>query len=351
MTAEDLRERKRALLEQKRDAELAGDRWEAAFVNEELLDVNAQLRALTGHRVKRRKDTGSQSEADRKQFLDWEQAEAGEEADGRRAELLDAAKGSLEELTGRQREVLELHTAGLNTVQIAARLGVDKSNVSRTLSRAKKNAAQAAASAAEGRRLLGDGKTVDLFDGQALRAVVLSMTPKQLLYFYLYYSEGLTLREVEELTGTDHTAVCRTVQRARLKLDKLFGGRQDVVLDHPEAIDEAAYWAWRELEDHPELVPEPVRVRCRKYTARMEKRVYKPVPHPMICIRQAERSGQPGKLLAALLEQKGTGLLRWLGRVFVALQKILTEAPRRQAGGQQGSPRPLRGHPCNKRGL
>lgn len=321
MTVDQLRERKRELLEQKRDAELAGDRWEAAFVNEELLDVNAQLRALTGHRVKRRKDTAGQYASDKKQYEDWTAQANAVEAEEARAALREKAAASLEELTGRQREVLELHTAGLNTVQIAARLGVNKSTVSRSLSRAKKNAAGTIRLAVEGERLLAGADSVDLSREDALRAVVLSLTPKQLVYFYLYYSEGLTLREVEELTGTDHASVCRTVKRALLRLDRLFP--DGTILDHPEAVDEAAYWVWRELDAHPELSPEPVLALVRKPRPEGCRRKYDNkagAAVPGVTVRRAEGK-TPGKLLAALLERTGSGLFRWLEHIFDTLKQ------------------------------
>lgn len=320
-TINDLRTRKRELLERRQRLEQDGDKLALALVREELLDVNAQLRALTGHRVKRRKDTGLQSEADRKQLRDWEQAEAGEEADGHHTALLDAAKGSLEELTGRQREVLELYSSGMNVIQIAEKLGVNKSTVSRNLSRAKKHASETIQLAVEGERLLAGADSVDLSREDALRAVVLSLTPKQLVYFYLYYSEGLTLREVEELTGTDHTSVCRTIKRALLRLDQLFP--DGAILDHPEAVDEAAYLAWTELDTHPELIQEPVLALVRKPRPEGCRWKYDNkagAAAPGVTVRRTEGKTH-GKLLVTLLERKGSGLFWWLEHIFDTLKQ------------------------------
>ena len=48
-----------------------------------------------------------------------------------------------EELTPRQQEILQLHLSeGLSQARIAERLGVDKSTVSRTVARAKRNLAR-----------------------------------------------------------------------------------------------------------------------------------------------------------------------------------------------------------------
>lgn len=320
MTIDQLRARKRELLERRQRLEQDGDKLALALVREELLDVTAQLRTMTHGRRRRGRDTAGQWESDKKQYEDW--AVRMDAAEGQaRAVLREKAAASLEELTGKQREALELYASGMNVIQIAEKLGVNKSTVSRNLSRAKKNAAGTIQLAVEGEKLLAGADSVDLSKEDALRAVVLSLTPKQLVYFYLYYSEGLTLREVEELTGTDHTSVCRTIKRALLRLDRLFPG--GAILENQEALDEAAYWVWRELDAHPELSPEPVLALVRKprpagYYRKYDHTTADVKPHVMI--RRAKRQA-PGKLLASLLEQTGSGLFRWLERVFEVLRR------------------------------
>lgn len=324
MTIDELRARKRLLLEQKREAEEAGDKWEAAFVNEELLDVNAQLRALThGHR-KTARDTRSASASDRQQYENWARREDAEETGQARAALREKAAASLEGLTPRQRETLTLYAGGMKVEAIAEHLGVDQSTVSRTLARARRNAARTVTQAAEGEKLLAGSDRVDLGREDALRAVVQALTPKQLVYFYLYYSEGLSLREIGALIGTNHATICRTIKRALLRLDKLFPG--GAILEHPEAVDEAAYWAWRELDAHPELVQEPVRalVHSKPHSPEYRRDYYRKtcLAKPNVAVRRAK--GPPGKLLALLRERaaQGTaGLLGWLEGVFQRLKR------------------------------
>lgn len=322
MTIDQIRARKRELLERRQRLEQEGDKLTLALVREELLDVNAQLRTMTHGRRRRGRDTAGQWESDKKQYEDWA-VRMDDSEEQARAVLREKAAASLEELTGKQREVLELYVSGMNVIQIAEKLGVNKSTVSRNLSRAKKNAAGTIQLAAEGEKLLAGADSVDLSKEDALRAVVLRLTPKQLVYFYLYYSEGLTLREVEELTGTDHTSVCRTIKRALLRLDRLFPG--GAILENQEALDEAAYWVWRELDAHPELSPEPVLALVRKprpagYYREYDHTTADVKPHVMI--HRAKRQA-PGKLLASLLEQTGSGLFRWLERVFEVLRRKL----------------------------
>lgn len=262
---------------------------------------------------------------------------SGDESDGQeRQRLRQTAIDSLHALNPRQRETLTLYASGLSGRQIAQQLGVGPSSVSRTLARARKKAERLILLRRQGQRTLdareaatgGKGpleaaETADLRNREALEGVVAAMTHKQLLYFCLYYAEGLTLREIEDLVGTDFTAVSRTVRRALVKLDQLFGG-ENVTLRHPEALDEAAWLAWRELEEHPELVPERAREvlrRGRRPTAARRREVT-PLAEPSTVVLRTEKAA-PGKLLELLRAKAGegkAGLLRWLEEVFLRLR-------------------------------
>lgn len=167
---------------------------------------------------------------------------------------------------------------------------------------------------------------MDLADPAAMKAVMLALTPKQIVYFYLYYSEWLTLREIGELTGTDHAAIMRTLRRALRNIGALLGG-QETVLEHPEALDELAYQAFCELDLHPELVPEGVRIpRVVLPRKRAECGKLSRVPTldaVSVRVRSPRKRGKPpGKLLSALLErresQAGGSVFRWLEAVFTA---------------------------------
>ncbi len=332
-TVEGLRARKRELLERKKAEQERlergeGDKLALAEISEELLDLNAQLRALTHGRRKRGKDTSSQAAQDRRQFDAWANQEDQAEAEQAREQLRTAAASSLDALTKTQRETLALYSGGMRQSEIAQTLGISPSSVSRNLSRARHNAAEAVTKAVEGQKIVEAGQCVDLVREDAVRLVVMTMTAKQLVYFYLYYSERLSLREIGELLGITHATICRTVKRAVLKLDRLFGG-QSVVVTHPEAIDEAAYLAWLELEAHPELVPEQVKPllskrqkRPAEYYKQYRHKTWLPDPRTTILRPKKEH---PGRLLLVLQEKaknRVTGLLQWLESVFSGLKQI-----------------------------
>ena len=328
MTIDELRARKRELLARKRhelelQARGEGDNLALFMVREELGDVNDQLRALTAGRRQRGGQTAAADYTkDRQQYLDWRREDTAldGEIDEGRARLTAAAVHGLDLLTPRQRELLELYLSGRNIPQIAGDLGVNKSTVSRSIALAKK-------------KLRGDSARVDLMDPGALRAVMLAMTPKQTVYFYLYYSECLSLREIGELTGTHFSSITRTIRRAMRNIGNLLGG-QDAILEHPEALDELAYQAYCELGDHPELVPEGIHIPHTALPPKRRGRKSKsPIPLPAeISIRvrgerRRKRGKPPGKLLSALLERRearpGGSVFQWLTAVFAAFRRKL----------------------------
>ena len=158
MTIDELKARKRELMARKKyELELQergeGDNMALFMVNEELLDVNAQLRALApaGKRPKfgRRGrtvhasygDRGAPLVSDRQQFIDWARQDADEDAAESRIALRKMLRSELESVTGRQRQVLLMYAEGLRVTDIAGQLRIDKSTASRTLQRAKKNIA------------------------------------------------------------------------------------------------------------------------------------------------------------------------------------------------------------------
>lgn len=339
MTTDDLRARKQELLARRRQLEQdGGDKLDLALVREELLDVNAQLRALTHGRRKRGKDTSSLAAQDRKQYDAWVSQEDIEEAVQSREQLRTAAADSLEKLTKLQRETLTLYAAGLSVSKIAQQLGVCVSTASRNLSRAKKNAAESIHLREDGRKLIDGSGIVDLMERETLSAVVRVMTPKQLLYFYLYYSESLSMREINALIGVDHSSISRTIQRAMNHIDRLFGG-ESVVLEHPEALDELAYYAYCELERHPEQVPEAVLTlvrRKRLHPPEYYRKYYKRtvIAKPSVMVRRVDGK-TPGKLLLVLQERAKAGmvgLFQWLKLVFSGLKQTVRQIKDRNPG-------------------
>ncbi len=191
MTIDELRARKRELLARKRhelelQARGEGDNLALFMVREELGDVNDQLRALTAGRRQRGGQTAAADYTkDRQQYLDWRREDTAldGEIDEGRARLTAAAVHGLDLLTPRQRKLLELYLSGRNIPQIAGDLGVNKSTVSRSIALAKKKLREEAERAMTEARLRGEEALVDLANPEALRAVMLAMTPKQTVYF------------------------------------------------------------------------------------------------------------------------------------------------------------------------
>nr|WP_325212333.1 sigma factor-like helix-turn-helix DNA-binding protein [uncultured Oscillibacter sp.] len=333
---EALRARKRELLARKKyeldlQARGEGDNLALFMVSEELLDINDQLRALTAGRWKRGENTPADYAKDRQQYLDWrrEQTALDGETDEGRARLKAAAVQGLDLLTPRQREMLERYLSGRNIPEIAGDLGVNKSTVSRTIALAKKKLREETERAMTEAKLRGESARVDLQDPAAARAVLLALTPKQTVYFYLYYSECLTLREIGELAGTDHATISRTLRRALRNIGTLLGG-QDTILENPEALDELAWQAYCELEDHPELVPEgvppPRPYRPPERRGHSARSHILPKSPATVTVRRG-RGKPPGKLLEALLarreDQPKGFIFQWLEAVFAAFRQRL----------------------------
>lgn len=299
-----------------------GTELDVFIAREELRDMNDHLRALfTGlPRHSRRTDAASYTR-DRQQYLNWRREDTAldEEIDDGHARMRRAAANGLDKLRPHQREILELYLSGRNGAAIAVDLNVNKSTVCRNLARAKRRLREETERAMDEYRLLADSLTVDLREPAAARTVLLSMTPMQAAYFYLYYSENLSTGEIGTLTGKNRSTVSRTVRRALWHVDMLLDGRA-AVLEYPEALDEPAYQAYCRLKDmrEPESCPSKQK-KLGPYTG-------KGIPAMRNISAQVRRGGErggKGKLLSTLLERQAMEseplLLRWLETVFTVL--------------------------------
>jgi RNA polymerase sigma factor (sigma-70 family) len=347
MTIEELRCRHRELLNQKKSQEELlsagkGDRMELALIQEELMDVNAKLRALSPgrRRVGGRSSAGNTQWAqDRQQYINWdlEDRESSAEIDDHQI-MLEAVTTSLGILSSRQREVLDLYQSGIKMDEIGQRLGVNASTVSRTLGRAKQLLRQ------ETERFLQQqwlSPKLDLSDPIIAKVVLSALTPVQSAYFYLYYSEWLSLREISQLTGTDPSSILRTLQRALRNIGSVFGYRE-TVLENIDALDELAYRIYCEVQNTDVIVP--MDRRPQKYckpcaTASPMKSAVNAshlfaLPPITICSSRGEVScvqvrsdphqhtAEHGRLLTALLErvrishEKPHSVISWLISIF-----------------------------------
>ena len=340
MTAEELRTRKRELLDRRRE-EIAlqnrgeGDNLALFLVEEELLDVNAQLRLLAPGRRVGARQVGEHG-ADRRQFAEWRDRENSlddEIAQGRDA-LLRGAVQSLDVLTERQREVWTLWTRGLSTRDIGRRLGVHHATAARTLSRARRALAEETERFAAAQR--SPETVLDMGDPSTAKLVLSAVTARQAAYLYLYYAEWLSLREVGVLTGTHHSAVLRTIRRGLRNIGGVLGYRE-AELVHMEKLDELVYEVYRQVEDLDSLVPPERRPSSRKRKKEEDWRRRVPALPPMeistdagrwtpaLWSRRTTGPRRRGKLLTALLRRAraegkvGRGLCGWLVGLFQKL--------------------------------
>lgn len=274
MTIDELKARKQELMARKKyELELQergeGDNMALFMVNEELLDVNAQLRALApaGKRPKfgRRGrtvhasygDRGGPLVSDRQQFIDWARQDSDEDAAESRIALRKMLRSELESVTGRQRQVLLMYAEGLRVTDIARQLRIDKSTASRTLQRAKKNIAHIMETRTALDKLRDENR-LDMADPKAVQLLMGVLTAHQAVCFYLYYSEWLSIRQIGELLYVDHSTICRTIQRAVARINDILGGGIGI-LDNIEGVDDVVFSIYRGLSAECDELPPVVR--------------------------------------------------------------------------------------------
>ena len=268
MTIDEILARKRDVLAQRREELEAqergkGDNFTLFFLNEELSDLNAQLRALRGG-PRSVGSTNSGLVMDRGVYLDWLAADRDDEMHEAHQTYIDAMKSSAYVLTERQKEIFELWQDGIRGKDIAAKLGVDDSTVSRTLKRGKARMREEAERLSRVQRLEGL-KVFDLSDRDVAKVILSCLTSHQAVCVYLYYGEWLNLRDCGELLGIDHTAVLRTVQRGLSAIQSTLRCGT-FTLDNADALSDLAYELY--LEQGPPDEDKPLPLRKRKLWAR-----------------------------------------------------------------------------------
>lgn len=246
----ELQERRCALEERLEMAEpgaVRGLRMELAGVAEDINECNRQLRELMPrHRVARRRTWGGiNGEAwDSLQYQTWAEVELAEEQEGptERDLMRYALKNARDGLTETQRSYMDQVSGGKRNVDVARETGRNRSTISRTVSRARRNLERDAKSAyrlrraAEGRE---GGRTfrLDLSEPEHMAALLERLTVRQQLYMTLYYGEWMSLREIGRMLAVDHTAVLRGLRRGLERLEACFGG-ETVQVDGMDALED-----------------------------------------------------------------------------------------------------------------
>ena len=250
MTVDELKARRKELMARmKEERELQeqgkGDNMAFFMVKEELLDVNAKLRALTpGKRIGSRPgQSHSEFSADRQQFLNWAQGEQDDESDVDARSVMRAAVAEGKDLMSeRQWEMFKLWSDGLTMEKISDRLGVNRSTVSRTLCRAKKTLQETVRCREAAGVPLSTSSvlTLDMSQPDILRVVLSCLTEVQVVYLYLYFGEFLSAGEISTLIVRDKSVVSRTLHRGLEAIGRSFGVAQ-VYLLNMQALGEVAY--------------------------------------------------------------------------------------------------------------
>ena len=327
-TIDELRARKRELLERKEEelrakAEGRGDNMALFILEEELLAINDHIRALDPRRktAPRSRVTNHSRAADYQQYRNWLVADGGDNRE-ELATMSRAVEDSDLYLTRKQQEVFDLWRSGVGVTAIAAHVGVDKSTVSRTLAAAKRSIREAVE--LEELPVREHAVRLDLSDGATANVVLSCVTGKQAVYLYLYYGEGLSLREISALVGVDHSAVSKALQRGLGAISKTLRYRE-AVLDNMEVLGDLAYELYEEgfepREKPGTLVKGPGW--AGKALGKKPKARRQPAARPSVTVR-AERSKpeKAGKLLVALKQREGLHRLgQWLEALFANITK------------------------------
>lgn len=353
MTVEELRARRRELLAWKAEElhlqEIGqGEQFNLFMVEEELLEVNAQLRSLTnGRRIGTRtisadRFNGHGGQIDQHLYKEWaEHQSAGQERCSRRDELMQLLQSMEEVLTDKQLEYLRLWGSGLTMKEIAERQGVNISTVSRLISRAKQRM-QEAAQAQDARRRAG-GRDIDLAAPGNAQLILSALTAKQAMYLYLYYAEWLSLREIAELLGLNsHQSVMVSIHTGLRNIGRVLG--YDVMtLSNLGALDDMTLEIYQNMNPE-DLLPAAERERVKRLPLKSKYRYIRQekLPHVRVepphggaaepvwlPLRRWHQSPRCGRLLEALLERQravggdGASLRIWLSRIFSKITKNL----------------------------
>ena len=262
MTVDELKARRKELLAQKK--ELCDEGGEALFmVEEELMDVNAHLRALTpGQRIGSKGGSVQVGLAtDHQQFTDWAQEDQAGTDEGvdYRAAMVEALAESKDLMTETQWRVFELWATGMAVNQIAVKLGLNRGSVSRTLGRARARIQESASfrmAAARAQLPVRPVMEIDLSDKEIFKVILPSLTEVQIVYLYLYYGEFLSCPEIALLINRNISTVSRTLRRAIKSIADSFDAVR-VYITGMYALGDIAYRFYVGNNDLDELPIEP----------------------------------------------------------------------------------------------
>lgn len=154
----------------------------------------------------------------------------------RTARLMRVLRRARVACTERQQQMLELSMSGKRISEIAKELGVDKSTVSRTLSRAYKYIRSIEEFEQQRHSADANGEeshvTLDLSDPDTAKNLLGCLTERQMVYLYLYYGEWLTMEAIGQLLHVDKSTISRTIHRGAMRIQACYPETEQIdVLD------------------------------------------------------------------------------------------------------------------------
>ena len=188
----------------------------------------------------------------------WEDLGVSLDDGSKKARLIRALKRGKAICSDRQQQMLELSMEGKRVTEIANILNVDKSTVSRTLSRAYQCIRDLAQFEEQRYKPDSDSEEsseMDLTDPETAKKLLGCLTERQAVYMYLYYGEWLTMENIGKLLNVDKSTICRTLERAAARIQGCYPvTAQCGVFDFSAMGD--VLWALYRQQEIKALVPE-----------------------------------------------------------------------------------------------
>lgn len=196
----------------------------------------------------------------------WEDLGVSLNDGSKKARLIRALKRGKAICSDRQRQMLELSMEGKRATEIAKILNVDKSTVSRTLSRAHQRIRELAQFEEQHYKPDSDSEDsseMDLTDLETAKKLLGCLTERQAVYMYLYYGEWLTMENIGKLLNVDKSSICRTLERAAIRIQGCYPATAQCGVLDLSAIGDVL-WALYQRQEIKALVPEYAQEAARR---------------------------------------------------------------------------------------
>lgn len=227
---------------------------------------------------------------DQQQYIDWQTSDDADESPiAFRASCIQRAMMGL---TDRQRQVVELCMINkLSQVEAAQVMGVAKSTVSRTLTRAKQNI-ESMCDYAIRHPQSDDPMAIHLSSPEIWKRVTAALNPYHLLIIHLYYTCGLSVYKIGTFVDRKPCTITRNLYKLAATL-RVFTHTDRVRLYEAEKLDQFVidYWTPRILDgswaDHVSEFNYANQLHKCRMPAVNRKGLYTLDGYPLICMRHS----------------------------------------------------------------